>query len=374
MHCMIPVAFGMESLVSFELKEHGIDDVFIEDGACFFDADEALMMRLNASLRIAERIYKQYAMTSVTTFDQLFDTVSNIAWETVLQTHGQFIVHAQSKKSTLFSLRDIQKITKKAIITRLQKHTSAATFEETGPAHTILISLNDNLCGVYLDTTGDALHKRGYRLKAGTAPLKETLAAALISLSVYRKDRTLIDPFCGSGTIVIEAALKARNIAPGKQRTFAYEAFVGYDAALKKRVMQALVDAEYKGAIAPLMASDYDEQALEAARQNAMQAGVLDDISFSNERFEMKKFPAGHHLVITNPPYGERLRPSDSETLYKAIGRAMQRTPEYSWYIYTSTLGAEKFLGRKAPRTRVLFNGPIKARYYQYLGPKPPQK
>lgn len=374
MHCMIPVAFGMESLVSFELKQHGIDDVFIEDGACFFDADEALMMRLNASLRIAERIYIQYALKTISTFDQLFETVSSVAWETVLQTQGQFIVQAQSKKSALFSLRDIQKITKKAIITRLEKKTHTTVFEETGPPYTVLISLNEDLCGVYLDTTGEALHKRGYRLSAGSAPLKETLAAALVSLSVYRSDRTLIDPFCGSGTIVIEAALKARNIAPGKHRTFAYETFLGYDATVKREVIQALTNAEIKGPIASILASDYDEQALVAARQNAENAGVLNDIVFSNERFEMKKFSEGHHLVITNPPYGERMRQSDIETLYRSIGRAMQRTPNYSWYIYTSTLGAEKFLGRKAPRTRVLFNGPLKARYYQYLGPKPPQE
>lgn len=374
-HLMIPVAFGLERVVAFELEQLGVDDVMIEKGVCFFDGDDALIAKTNMALRTAERIYKVMAIQEVTTFDALFATIEKIAWEHWLNPEGAFNISAKSQQSTLFSLRDIQKLTKKAIIKRLEQHTQNTTFLEEGPPYHVAIHIEDNVMMVLLDTSGEALHKRGYRQHTGEAPLKETLAAALVLLSVYRHDRQLYDPFCGSGTIPIEAAMIARNQAPNLHRAFAYQSFLTYDETTHRSVQIDLKSAERKETIAPILGSDNDQSMVQLAQTHAKKAGVDDLVEFTLDRFETKRFDAGHHLIITNPPYGERMQKvKDLERLYAAIGRTFKRLKTYSLFLITSTTSAESLLGLKATRTRVLFNGPIKARFYQFLGPKPPQK
>ncbi len=374
-HLMIPVAFGLERVVAYELETLGVEDVMVEKGVCFFDGDDDLMMKVNMALRTAERVYKVLKVQKVLTFDELFNVVEQIPWETYLDPSGAFVISAKSQQSTLFSLRDIQKLTKKALLKRLEMKTSSDIFPETGPSYHIAVHLEEDIMMVLLDTSGEALHKRGYRLQTGGAPLKETLAAALVLLSVYRKERVLYDPFCGSGTIPIEAAMIARNKAPNRERTFAFESFLTYDQARHLALKETLKKEEVTARIAPIYASDNDASMIALAKENAARAGVLADIDFQTERFETKRFEPGHHLIISNPPYGERMqRLKDIERLYEHIGRTFKRLKTYSLFLISSTSSTEKLLDLKPTRTRVLFNGPIKTRYYQFLGPKPPHQ
>lgn len=366
-------AFGFEAMVKNECQTLGFELTGGENGKVFFDGDFETMMKANLSLRTAEHVYLVLKEEKITTFDALFDLIKAVDFRAFIRPEGQFIVNAKSHKSTLFSLRDIQKITKKAWIENLKHTFDETTFLEKGPQYNLLIVIDNDQCSVLLDTSGDALHKRGYRENQGKAPLKETLAAALIMQSFYRADRILIDPFCGSGTIAIEAALMAKNIAPNINRSFAFEAFKRFDHKLFKNLKRQYLKAIKQDEPVKIIASDIDPKMVEMAKDNAFNAGVDDAIHFKVSDFKYMDYTLPYAIVITNPPYGQRLEEEKNlKPLYEDLGKVIKKHPDNSYYIFTSFMGFEKTIGNYADKTRVLFNGRIKSRLYQYFGPKPP--
>ena len=372
MNFIATCAFGIEAVLKREMLALGFTITKSTNGKIYFEGDQETLFLANLHLRTADRIYILIGEDTVKTYDQLFDFISKLSLNKYLSTVGKYHVLAKSVKSKLYSLRDIQTISKKAIIENLRKATHQEVFKELGEYYRISIELLNDRVECLLDTSGDALHKRGYRLKQGTAPLKETLASALVQLSFYQEDRVLYDPFCGSGTLAIEAAMIAKNIAPGLNRDFAFLSFPWIDKkhflAIKKAAYQA-IKQNVKGKI---IASDNDLNVLSIAKENALEAGVEDIIDFSFIDFNDHPFDTEYAIIITNPPYGERLETKeDAEVLYRNMGETFKKLKTYSVYLITSYPGVEGLLHRKADRTRVLFNGKIKTRYYQYYGPKP---
>ena len=372
MECVATCAFGIEAVLKYELKTLGFDITKSENGKLYFTCDIQGLYVANMALATAERVFIVLGEETVTSFDALYDFVRTIPFETMLALDGRYIINAKSHKSTLFSLRDIQTITKKALIDTLKANTNQSTFLETGAPHAFLLSIERDQASLWLDTSGEGLHKRGYRLKQGPAPLKETLAAALVRLSFYHQDRVLYDPFCGSGTIPIEAALYAKNIAPSLNRAFAFQQFSWYDKQAFQRARSALLKAINHTVQPKIIASDNNEKVLDMARENADEAGVRDAISFQQKAFEDQKFQHDYGIIITNPPYGARLDDVEQLTpLYKTIAKRFNTLKSYSLYMLTSYPGVERIMAKKADRTRVLFNGNLKTRFYQYYGPKP---
>ncbi len=370
--CVATTAFGIEAVMKRELISLGFETGAVRNGRVYFKADAAGIMRANLNLRTAEHIFVVLGKKTVRDFDALFDFVKALNLKNLIDPEGQFIVNAQSQKSALFSLRDIQKITKKALIENLRAVTGTFQFTEAGARHDFLMYILDDEAEFLLDTSGNALHKRGYRASTGVAPLKETLAAALILLSFYDKDRPLIDPFCGSGTIAIEAAMIAKNIAPGLNRRFAFEHFPWCDRETFRAIKREALKAIDQTATLDIRASDIDHGMVETAKENAFNAGVDEDIRFKTADFIHVDYEANHAVMITNPPYGKRIE--DEKTLaplYRRIGRIIHAHDTYSFYILTPFSGFEKTVGKKASKTRVLYNGNIKTRFYQYFGPRP---
>lgn len=369
-------AFGLESLVAKELKRLGFKDLEVENGKVTYNADEEGICKSNLWLRCADRVFIKLHEFKALSFEELFQGVKSIAWEDILDEDGKFIVNAKSIKSQLFSLSDIQSISKKAIIEKLKLTYDRDLFEESGNEYPILIAILNDTVTVLLDTSGVALHKRGYRERGNLAPLKETLAAALVILSNWRYSTAFIDPCCGSGTIPIEAALIARNIAPGLNRKFVCEKWEYITSPEAwKTVRKDAYEKIYYDKDFDIFGYDIDERSVKMARENAEMAGVDDIIHFQERPLQELSTQYKYGTIVTNPPYGERLSDQeDVEYLYKVMGNVFKPLETWSYNIITSNENFEKKFRATATKNRKLYNGRIKCYYYQYIGPKPPKR
>jgi len=366
---------GLEAVVKRELIARGYQITAVENGRILYEGDLSAIADSNLWLRTADRVHVLMGEFTAMTFDQLYRRTRELPWEKWIPVNGKMLVKGKAQKSQLMSVSDCQSIVKKAIVDRMKEHHDVDWFEESGAPFTIQVSLLNDRASLTMDTSGAGLHKRGYRQTAGEAPMKETLAAALVMLSVWKADRVLLDPFCGSGTIPIEAAMIARNIAPGLGRSFAAEEWPILDASVwkeaKKKAYEAIdYDTELK-----IYASDKDPRMIEIAKENAIDAGVDDCIKFSVRAFNGVPIPDPYGVIITNPPYGERLgEKQEVENLYRQMGLAFQKLTTWSKYIITAEERFERLYGQQAFRKRKLYNGRIKTYYYQYLGPRPGSK
>ncbi|GAA0176832.1 class I SAM-dependent RNA methyltransferase [Clostridium sediminicola] len=369
-------AFGLESLVSKELKRLGFENLNVENGKVTYRSDEEGICKSNLWLRCADRVFIKLGEFKAFSFEELFQGVKGIDWQGILEEDGQIIVNAKSVKSQLFSLSDIQSISKKAIIEKLKLSYKRELFEESGSKFPILISIFKDTVTVLLDTSGVALHKRGYRERGNEAPLKETLAAALVILSNWRYSTAFIDPCCGSGTIPIEAALIARNIAPGLNRKFACEKWEQITSPeVWKKVRKDAYEKIYYDKDFNIFGYDIDDRSIKIARENAEMAGVDDIIHFQERPVQEFGTQYKYGTIVTNPPYGERLsEKEDVEYLYKVMGKVFKNLETWSYHIITSNENFEKKFGKQATKNRKLYNGRIRCYYYQYIGPKPSKK
>ena len=374
---VVPCHFGMEAVTKREIYDLGYEITRVEDGRITFEGDAEAICRANVFLRTAERVLLLVGRFKATTFEELFQGIKALPWEEYIPADGKFWVKkASSIKSKLFSPSDIQSIAKKAIVERLKGVYKTEWFKEDGAAYPIRIFLLKDEVMVALDTSGDSLHKRGYRLQTSKAPITETLAASLIMLTPWRKDRILVDPFCGSGTFPIEAAMIAANIAPGMNRSFTAEAWTNiipkqlwYDA------VEEAQDMVEKDIEVDIQGYDLDGDVVKAARENAKRAGVDHMIHFQQRDVAKMSHPKKYGFIITNPPYGERLEDKeDLPELYTTIGDVYKNLDAWSMYMITSYADAERYVGRKADKNRKIYNGMIKTYFYQFMGPKPPKK
>lgn len=367
--------FGLEAVCKRELVDLGFSIVKTENGKVTFKSDLQGVARANLWLRSADRVLIKMGEFKAFTFDQLFDQVKALPWSEVIDVDGNFIINGKSVKSTLFSISDCQRITEKAIVENLKQKHQVSWFPKTGARFTVQVSLLKDVATLTIDTSGDALHKRGYRINSVEAPMKETLAASLVMLSYWNKERILYDMFCGSGTIPIEAALIGRNIAPGLQRDFAFKHWKLFpDDAFKKEKNKAYQAIDYDTEI-EIYASDINEKNLEKAIENSEEAGVDDCIIFTHSDFKDLELKNNYAVVISNPPYGERLEDNPKvKRLYQDLGRKLKGLDTWSKYFFTSYLEFETAFEQKSDRQRKLYNGRLEARYYQYYGPRPPRK
>ncbi|MDD5968999.1 MAG: class I SAM-dependent RNA methyltransferase [Anaerostipes sp.] len=372
-----PCHFGLEAILKREIQNLGYEIERVEDGRITFLADMAGIARCNIFLRTADRILLQAARFHAETFDELFEGIKAIPWEEYLTEDARFwVTKASTTKSKLFSAPDIQSIAKKAMVERMKQKYHKNWFQETGASYPVRIFLLKDEVTVGLDTSGEPLHKRGYRQLTSKAPLTETLAAALIMLTPWRKDRILVDPFCGSGTIPIEAAMIGANIAPGMNRSFTSENWKNLIA--KKNWYEAIQEANDlidDSVSMDIQGYDIDGRMIRAARQNAEDAGVDHLIHLQQREVKELSHPKKYGFIITNPPYGERLEEKeDLPELYRQIGQALDKLDTWSKYLITSYEDAEKYIGKKANKNRKIYNGMLKTYYYQFLGPKPPRR
>lgn len=372
-----PCHFGLEAILKREIQNLGYEIERVEDGRITFLADMAGIARCNIFLRTADRILLQAARFHAETFDELFEGIKAIPWEEYLTEDARFwVTKASTTKSKLFSAPDIQSIAKKAMVERMKQKYHKNWFQETGASYPVRIFLLKDEVTVGLDTSGEPLHKRGYRQLTSKAPLTETLAAALIMLTPWRKDRILVDPFCGSGTIPIEAAMIGANIAPGMNRSFTSENWKNLIA--KKNWYEAIQEANDlidDSVSMDIQGYDIDGRMIRAARQNAEDAGVDHLIHLQQREVKELSHPKKYGFIITNPPYGERLEEKeDLPELYRQIGQAFDKLDTWSKYLITSYEDAEKYIGKKANKNRKIYNGMLKTYYYQFLGPKPPRR
>ena len=365
-------AFGLEAVVARELKSLGYEAKIVQAGRVLFHGNEADICRANLWLRTADRVLVRLGSFEALDFGRLFDATRALAWEDWLPVEAEFPVTGRSLKSQLSSVPACQKIVKKAVVERLKAAYGVEWFAETGPKYSLEVALLDNLAALTIDTSGPGLHKRGYRPLTGNAPLKETMAAAMILLSVWRPDRPLIDPFCGSGTIPIEAALIGRNLAPGLGRTFLSEAWPRVPAALWEAARQQAREAALPELPARIIGTDIDEGVLGLARFHAEKAGVANDVHFQQRPFSELSSKRPYGCVICNPPYGERLGESaEALALHRAMPDVFRRLKTWSFFILTALTDFEALIGQSATRRRKLYNGRIECTYYQFLGPKP---
>ncbi len=371
-----PCHFGLESVLKQEITDLGYEITQVEDGKVTFAGDEHAFCRANIGLRSAERVLWKVGEFKATTFEELFQETRELPWADILPADSKFwVAKATSVKSQLFSTSDIQAIMKKAIVESMKKAYNIAWFPETGNEYPIRVSVLKDVFTVSIDTSGESLHKRGYRKLVGKAPISETLASALIALTPWNKDRILVDPFCGSGTIPIEAAMKGLRIAPGVNRHFQAENFreripVKYwNEAREEAKSLEIHDVKLQ-----IQGFDIDRDAIKIARANAEMAGVADQIHFQVRPMQELSHPKKYGFIITNPPYGERLEEKAAlPKLYSDIGEAFGKLDTWSYYIITSYEDAQKYIGRQATKNRKIYNGMIKTYFYQYLGPKPPK-
>ena len=369
-----PCHFGLEAVLKREIIDLGYEVTEVVDGRVSFEGDEEAIARCNVFLRTTERVMLKVGSFKAVTFDELFEKTKALPWENFIPKDGKFWVKkASSIKSKLFSPSDIQRIVKKAIVDRLSGKYNILRFPEDGSEYPIRITILKDEVTVGLDTSGESLHKRGYRRLTVKAPITETLAAALISLTPWKKDRLLIDPFCGSGTIPIEAALIGLNIAPGMKRDFQAMA---WDNILPKSLFKEakkeaedLIDRETKLSI---QGYDLDTSALDAARGNLSLAGLEGNIHFQQRDMRDISSAKKYGFIITNPPYGERLEEKEAmPQLYREMGKAFQKIDEWSYYIITGFEDAPKYFGRKPDKNRKIYNGMMKTYFYSYQGAKP---
>lgn len=367
--------FGLEAVVKREIQSLGFENIKTFDGRVEFTGDERAIVKSNLWLRCAGRVWVKVGEFTADTFDSLFEQTKALPWGDWIPEDGKFTVVGKSVKSKLFSVPDCQAIVKKAVVEKMKTKYDVDWFDETGAEYTIQVGILKDVVTLAIDTSGSGLHKRGYRENAMIAPLKETLASAMVQLSFWRKDRILLDPFCGSGTIPIEAAMLARNIAPGLGRKFASEGWERIDPKIWKEERKAAYQAIDYDIVPELYGSDIDEDAIKIAEENAVKAGVDDCITFEVKSCKDIVLPGDYGVLITNPPYGERIGElKEVEDLYRALGAIMKGNPTWSTYLITSMEYFETLFGRKADKKRKLFNGRIKTDYYQFEGPRPPKK
>jgi putative N6-adenine-specific DNA methylase len=366
--------FGLEAIVAQEVKDLGYDRVTIENGKVTFTGDESAICRANLWLRTADRVRLKVGEFSATTFDELFEKTKALPWPDLLPADAAFPVDGKSVRSTLFSISDCQAIVKKAVVESLKKRYRREWFAEDGPLYRIEVSLLKDMATLTIDTSGAGLHKRGYRILSSEAPLKETLAAALLLIARWHPDIALIDPFCGSGTIPIEAALIGLNLAPGMNRNFVSENWPMIPRRFWRDARKETHNrAEYNRSL-DLTGTDIDNKMIQIARKNAAAAGVEHCIHFQTRPLSELSSRKKYGKIICNPPYGERLgQRREAEKLYREMGTVFKKLDTWSFYILTAGDNFESLFGRGASKRRKLYNGNIKVHYYQYYGPRPPR-
>jgi len=368
-------AFGLEAIVKRELNDLGYENVNTDNGWMYFDGSVEDIPKTNINLRCADRVMLVMGQFEALSFEELFDKTYELPWEDWISKDGKFTVKGKSVKSKLYSTPDCQALVKKAISKKLCEHYDVEWMPETGPEYTVLISIHKDIATVSIDTTGarEGLFKRGYREHSTIAPLKETMAAALVMLSFWKKDRILYDPMCGSGTIAIEAALIGRSIAPGLNRKFASMQWPNVkEEYWKEAKIEARKKIDLESEI-KIYASDVSQKAIKIAQENAIEAGVDDCIEFFvKDVMTIQKPMCEYGILITNPPYGERIGESeDIAKLHKKLGDVFGKDVTWSKYIITAIETFEKDFGIKADKKRKLFNGDVKVDYYQYFGKRP---
>lgn len=371
-----PCHFGLEAVLKKEIYDLGYDTTEVTDGRITFEGDEEALVRANINLRTAERVMIKIGSFHAETFEELFQGTKRLPWEEYIPADGKFwVTKASSIKSKLFSPSDIQSIMKKAMVERMKEKYHKEWFDETGESFPIRVFLLKDEVTVALDTTGDSLHKRGYRKLTAKAPIAENLAAALIMLTPWKGDRVLVDPFCGSGTFPIEAALMAANIAPGMKRKFQamnWKHLV--DKTLWKEAVDEAKDNMDLSIETDIQGFDLDPDMVRISRENAKLAGVDKLIHFQTRGVEALSHPKKYGFIITNPPYGERLEEkANLPALYKTIGDRYKNLDSWSMYLITAYDKAENDIGRKADKNRKIYNGMMKTYYYQFMGPRPPK-
>jgi putative N6-adenine-specific DNA methylase len=367
--------FGLEAVVKREVQALGFEYIKVSPGKVEFEAQVEDIPRANIWLRAADRVLLKMDEFKAVTFEELFEQTKELPWEEWITKDGKFTVTGKSVKSTLGSIRACQSIVKKAVVERLKAHYQTEWFEESGPEFTIQVSMLNDIATLTIDTSGSGLNRRGYRKQAGQAALKETMAAGLVLLSFWNKDRLLIDPMCGSGTILIEAAMTARNIAPGLKREFASEkwpAIPGYAWHSAKRDAH---EAAIKGLPLKIYGYDIDPEAITASKANARAAGVGRDITFEQKDIKDLWIDSQYGIVISNPPYGVKLGElQELNQMYISIHKTFRKKTGWSLYILTADKKFPDYFKRAKPdRVRKMYNGPIEVNYYQYYGERPPR-
>ncbi len=374
---LAPCHFGLEAVLKKEIIDLGYEISQVEDGRVTFIGDAEAICRANVFLRTAERILLKVGSFTAISFEELFQGTKNIPWEDYIPQDGKFwVAKASSIKSKLFSPSDIQSVMKKAMVERMKSRYGVNWFAENGSAYPLRVFLYKDKVTIGMDTSGDSLHKRGYRTMTSRAPITETLAAALLMLTPWKKDRILVDPFCGSGTFPIEAAMMAANIAPGMNRSFLAEDWK--NLIPRKCWYEAMDEADElvdREASADIQGYDIDGEIIRAARANAERAGVDHLIHFQQRPVSQLSHPKKYGFLITNPPYGERLEEkADLPAIYRELGERFAALDSWSAYVITSFEDAEKYIGRKADKNRKIYNGMLKTYFYQFSGPKPPRR
>lgn len=372
-----PCHFGLEAVLKREIYDLGYEISKVEDGKVTFIGDDEAIARANLFLRTTERILIKVASFRATTFDELFEKTKAIDWEEYIPKNGKFwVAKANSIKSQLFSPSDIQRIMKKAMVEHLKPIYGVSYFEENGAAFPLRVTLMKDEVTIGLDTSGESLHKRGYRKATVTAPVTETLAAALILLTPWNKDRILVDPFCGSGTFPIEAAMIGANIAPGRERDFLAQEWS--HIVPRKRWYEAVEEADdcqLRDVKMEIQGYDIDSEAVKAAMENAKRCGVEQQIHFQQRDVKDLSHRKKYGFLISNPPYGERLNTKEAmPALYQEIGRVYQSLDSWSMFLLTAFEEAEHYIGIHATKNRKIYNGMMKTYFYQFMGPKPPRK
>ena len=372
-----PCHFGMESVLKREIIDLGYEISKVDNGKVYFMGDEAAIARANTFLRTAERVLIKCAELRATTFTELFDAVELIDWSQFVPKDGKFwVAKAASVNSALFSPSDIQSIIKKAMVKSLSKVYKIERFPETGASYAFRVFLMKDIVTIGLDTTGESLHKRGYRKLVSKAPVAENLAAAMIMLTPWKSDRILIDPFCGSGTIPIEAAMMAANIAPGMNRNFLS---MDWDNIIRRKswynVSDEANDLVNLNVETDIQGYDIDGDIIKSAKQNAALANVDKLIHFQKRPVSELSHPKKYGFIITNPPYGERIGEKELlPKLYTEFAESFKRLDDFSAYIITGYPDVEKYMGRKADKNRKIYNGMMKTYYYMFMGKKPPKR
>lgn len=375
--CIVPCHFGLEAVLKREITDLGYEITSVEDGRVTFLGDAEAVCRANVFLRTAERILIKIGSFHAETYDELFEGTKALPWEEWIPKDGKFwVAKAASVKSKLFSPSDIQSIMKKAMVERMKSKYRIEWFAEDGDRFPIRVFLRKDEVTVGLDTTGDSLHKRGYRKLTAKAPIAENLAAALIMLTPWNKHRILVDPFCGSGTFPIEAALIAGNVAPGMNRSFQAES---WEHLIAKREWYDCIDEANDlidfSQMPDIQGYDIDPEMVRISRENAKLAGVEQYIHFQKRGVEQLSHPKKYGFIITNPPYGERLEEKAAlPAIYSALGERYKALDSWSLYMITSYEAAQHYIGRKADKNRKIYNGMMKTYFYQFMGPKPPRQ
>lgn len=363
----VPCLLGLEGPINDELSRLGMADVCSDNGRVSFSGNERDLVKANVCLRIGERVLVEVGSFEAKTFDELFEGTKALNWEDYIPERGAFPVKGYSLNSTLFSVSDCQKIIKKAVVERMKKRYNTDWFEESGPIYQIQFSIMKDRVSLCIDSSGAGLHKRGYRPAHNIAPLKETMAAAMVTLARYRGKGDFCDPFCGSGTIPIEAALIARNIAPGINRSFTCETWGNIPASIGKEVREEARSKEYHGEYS-ILGSDIDPEAVKIANENAQRAGVADIVRFETADAMQFNRKTENGIIVTNPPYGERImEKQEAEALYQGFGKAYAASENWKLYLLSSHTEFERTFGRQADKKRKLYNGMIKCDLFMYF-------